>query len=49
MVAAVTQEAGPLLSAAGTMLTRYDPDSAVRVVAIWSCAGPAVPGITQGY
>jgi signal transduction histidine kinase len=41
--AAVTEEAGRLLGAGHAVMSRYDPDGAVRVVAAWSSTGAAVP------
>ena len=41
--AAVTEEAGRLLSASYTTMARYDPDGARTVVAAWSSTGPAYP------
>src|SRR5207245_11650924 len=41
--AAVTEEAGRLLSAGHAAMSRYDPDGAIRVVAAWSSTGAAVP------
>jgi signal transduction histidine kinase len=39
VLAAVTEEAGRLLDAAATILCRYDPDSTVTVVGVWSATG----------
>ncbi len=44
---AVTEEAGRLLGAGHAVLSRYDPDGAVRVVAAWSGTGAAIPGGTR--
>ena len=41
--AAVTAEAGRLLGAQYARMSRYDPDSTVRVVATWSSTGAAHP------
>src|ERR1700761_4093154 len=41
--AAVAAEAGRLLGAEHVVLSRCDPDGAVRVVAAWSGAGAAIP------
>ena len=40
---AVTEEAGRLLGAGHALMSRYDPDGAVSVVAAWSSAGAALP------
>jgi len=40
--AAVTEEAGRLLGASQASMSRYDPDGAARVVAVWSSTGAAV-------
>jgi len=41
--AAVTEEAARLLGADHTMMARYDPDDAIRVVGTWSSTGAAFP------
>jgi signal transduction histidine kinase len=41
--AAVTEEAGRLLDADNTSLSRYDPDGARTLVGIWTSAGTALP------
>jgi GAF domain-containing protein len=41
--AAVAGEAGRLLHADFTCMSRYDPDGAIRVVAAWSSTGSALP------
>jgi signal transduction histidine kinase len=41
--AAVTEEAGRLLGADYTTMTRYDPDGAATAVASWSSTGTAFP------
>jgi GAF domain-containing protein len=41
--AAITEEAGRLLGVGHAVLSRYDPDGAVSVVAAWSSADTAVP------
>jgi signal transduction histidine kinase len=41
--AAVTEEAGRLLSADYTAMSRYEPDGARTIVAAWSSTGPACP------
>jgi GAF domain-containing protein len=41
--AAVTAEAGRLLGAQHSRMSRYDPDGAARVVATWSGTGAAHP------
>jgi signal transduction histidine kinase len=41
--AAITEEAGRLLGVGHALLSRYDPDGAVSVVASWSSAGAPVP------
>ena len=44
--AAVAAEAGQLLSADATMMSRYDPDDVATVVGVWTSTGlgPAAPG-----
>jgi signal transduction histidine kinase len=44
--AAVAEEAGRLLGAHHSWMTRYDPDGAARAVATWSSTGAAVPAGT---
>jgi signal transduction histidine kinase len=41
--AAITEEAGRLLSVGHAVLSRYHPDGTVSVVATWSSAGAAIP------
>jgi signal transduction histidine kinase len=43
VLAAVAREAGRLLEADFTVLSRYDPGDAVTVLGLWSGAGAAVP------
>ncbi|MDX6238637.1 MAG: hypothetical protein QOG10_3452, partial [Kribbellaceae bacterium] len=43
VLAAVTEEAGRLLHAHHAVMSRYDPDGAIRVVAAWSSTGVAFP------
>jgi len=43
VLTAVTEEAGRLLGADDTMMIRYDPGGARKVVASWSRTGPAFP------
>ncbi|WP_445183978.1 sensor histidine kinase [Pseudonocardia sp. Cha107L01] len=45
--AAVTAEAGRLLGAQHSRMSRYDPDGAARVVATWSGTGAAHPVSTR--
>jgi signal transduction histidine kinase len=45
--AAVAEEAGRLLGAHHSWMTRYDPDGAAGVVATWSSTGAAVPAGTR--
>ncbi|MEU4672982.1 GAF domain-containing protein [Amycolatopsis sp. NPDC023774] len=45
--AAVTEEAGRLLGAHHSWMTRYDPDGAATLVATWSSTGTAVPAGTR--
>ncbi|MEV6904333.1 GAF domain-containing protein [Amycolatopsis sp. NPDC051372] len=45
--AAVTEEAGRLLGAHHSWMTRYDPDGAARLIATWSSTGAAVPAGTR--
>jgi signal transduction histidine kinase len=40
---AITEEAGRLLGVGRALLSRYDPDGTVSVVAAWSSAGAAAP------
>jgi signal transduction histidine kinase len=41
--AAVTEEAGRLLGASYTVMSRYDPDGTRTIVAAWSSTGPTFP------
>ncbi|WIX76656.1 GAF domain-containing sensor histidine kinase [Amycolatopsis carbonis] len=45
--AAVTEEAGRLLGAHHSWMTRYDPDGAARLIATWSSTGAGVPAGTR--
>jgi signal transduction histidine kinase len=45
--AAVAREAGRLLGAHHSWMTRYDPDGAAKLVATWSSTGAAVPAGTR--
>jgi signal transduction histidine kinase len=45
--AAIAEEAGRLLGVGHALLSRYDPDGTVTVVATWSSDGAAVPVGTQ--
>ncbi|OLS99471.1 histidine kinase [Pseudonocardia sp. CNS-004] len=45
--AAVAEEAGRLLGAHHSWMTRYDPDGAAKLVATWSSTGAAVPAGTR--
>ncbi|MFI5615627.1 GAF domain-containing sensor histidine kinase [Amycolatopsis sp. NPDC051903] len=45
--AAVAEEAGQLLGAHHSWMTRYDPDGAARLVATWSSTGAAAPAGTR--
>ncbi|QRP49045.1 GAF domain-containing sensor histidine kinase [Amycolatopsis sp. FDAARGOS 1241] len=44
--AAVAEEAGRLLGAHHSWMTRYDPDGAAKLIATWSSTGAAVPAGT---
>ncbi|HEX6454340.1 MAG TPA: GAF domain-containing protein [Trebonia sp.] len=49
--AAITEEAGRLLSVGHAVLSRYRPDGSVSVAAAWSSAGAAIPvgtGVSLG-
>jgi signal transduction histidine kinase len=41
--AAVTEEVGRVLSADGTIMSRYEPEDAATVVGVWSSTGAAAP------
>ena len=41
--AAVTAEVGRVLSADGTIMSRYEPEDAATVVGVWSSSGTAAP------
>jgi signal transduction histidine kinase len=43
LFAAVTEEAGRLLGAGYTAMSRYDPDGTVAIVASWRSTGAAIP------
>jgi len=47
VLTAVTEEAGRMLGADYTTMSRYDPDGTVTVVASWSSTGAAFPVGTQ--
>jgi signal transduction histidine kinase len=50
VLAAVTEEAGRLLNAAATVLSRYDPEGTQTVVGVWSATGtlPVAVGTRTG-